>query len=100
MSEINRYISFIKNQSIMDLNNKETEDYLEYVKENGLITNYIGKMNKINLPIELENSILENNMNIDWLSEFIEKIIKNDLKEILNNKKILDYIKNVHGRNF
>ena len=100
MSEINRYISFIKNQSIMDLNNKETEDYLEYVKENGLITNYIGKMNKINLPIELENSILENNINIDWLSEFIEKIIKNDLKEILNNKKILDYIKNVHGRNF
>ena len=39
-------------------------------------------------------------MKLDLLGLFIDKIIKNDLKEILNNKKILDYIKNVNGRNF
>ncbi len=100
MSEINRYISFIKSQSVMDLTNEETHEYLEFSKNDGVIERYISNMKKKEIPLELENSILETNLNIDWLSNFIEIIIKNDLKEVLNNKKILDYIKNVNGRYF
>jgi len=100
MSEINRYISFIKSQSVMELTKEEIEEYLDFKKDNEVIEQYINKMKTVEMPLELENSILENNMRIDWLGNFIELIIKNDLKEILHNKKILDYIKNINGRNF
>jgi hypothetical protein len=100
MSEIDRYISFLKNQSQTDLSEDENKEYLEFSENSKAIDEYLNRMKKISLPLEMENSILENNMKLDWLGLFIENIIKNDLKEILNNKKILEYIKNVNGRYF
>ncbi len=100
MSEIDRYISFLKNQAQFELTEDENKEYLEFSENSKLIEEYLNRMKTVSLPLEMENSILENNMKLDWLGLFIENIIKNDLKEILNNKKILEYIKNVNGRNF
>jgi hypothetical protein len=99
MSEINRYISFIKSQSVMELKEEELGEYKDFTESSEEIENYIRKMKKNTIPIELENSILENNMDIGWLGEYVGRIVINDLKEILNNKKILEYIKRANGRN-
>lgn len=100
MSEIDRYISFLKNQSQIELTEEENREYQEFLESSKVIEAYLNRMKTISIPLEMENSILENNMKLDWLGLFIENIIKNDLKDILNNKKILEYIKNVNGRNF
>lgn len=99
MTEINRYISFIKGQAVNELSGEELSRYLEFIRDNSEIEQYISRMKVNKISLELENSILENRMNIEWLGDCIEKIVKNDLKEVLNNKKILEYIKKVNGRN-